>query len=96
MNTDANARYFLYDTSYIKLREVSVSYDVPRSFLQKMGNIFQSMRLSFVGRNLAILLQNTPDGIDPEATSSLGVIQGMEKGFSLPTATYGFDIRVTF
>ena len=96
MNTDANARYFLYDTSYIKLREVSVSYDVPRSFLQKMGDIFQSMRLSFVGRNLAILLQNTPDGIDPEATSSLGVIQGMEKGFSLPTATYGFDIRVTF
>lgn len=96
MNTGANARYFLYDTSFIKLREVSVSYDVPRSWLNKMGGVFQSMKIAFVGRNLAILHQNTPDGIDPEAASSLGVIQGLERGFSLPTATYGFDFKVTF
>lgn len=96
MNTGANARYYLYDTSFIKLREVSVSYDVPRNLLQKMGNIFQSMKVSFVGRNLGTLKQNTPKGIDPEAASSLGVIQGIERGFSLPTATYGFDFKVTF
>lgn len=97
MNTGANARYFLYDTSFLKLREISISYDVPRNFLHnKLGNVFQSMKIAFVGRNLAILHQNTPKGIDPEAASSLGVIQGMEKGFSLPTATYGFDFKVTF
>ena len=96
MNTDANARLFLYDASYIKLREVSISYDVPRSFLAKLGNFFTSARLSLVGRNLAILHQNTPKGIDPEASSSLGVVQGFEKGFSLPQSTYGFDIKVTF
>lgn len=96
MNTGANARYYLYDTSFIKLREVSVKYDVPRAFLSKMGNIFQSMSIAFVGRNLAILHQNTPKGLDPEAASSLGVVQGLEKGFSLPTATYGFDFKVSF
>lgn len=97
MNTGANARYFLYDTSFLKLREISVSYDVPRNFLKnKMGNVFQSMKIAFVGRNVAILHQNTPKGLDPEAASSLGVIQGLERGFSLPTATYGFDFKVTF
>ncbi|WP_239063527.1 SusC/RagA family TonB-linked outer membrane protein [Bacteroides sp. 51] len=96
MNTGSNARYFLYDASFIKLREVSVSYDCPRSLLKKMGGVFQSMKIAFVGRNLGTLKQNTPNGIDPEAASSLGVIQGIERGFSLPTATYGFDFKVTF
>lgn len=97
MNTDANARMFLYDASFIKLREVSVGYDFPRSLLTKLtNNYIRSLKVSFVGRNLAILHQNTPKGLDPEASSSLGVIQGFEKGFSLPQSTYGFDIKVTF
>jgi hypothetical protein len=54
------------------------------------------MKVSAVGRNVAILHQNTPKGIDPEATSSLGIQQGLERGFNLPTATYGFDVKVTF
>lgn len=96
MNTDANARYYLHDTSFIKLREISVGYDFSRDLLKKMGGIFQSMKVSFVGRNIAILHRNTPKGLDPEASSSLGVVQGLEKGFNLPTSTYGFDIKVTF
>lgn len=97
MNTDANASYYLYDTSFIKLREISVGYDFPRNILRdKMGGIFQSMKVSFVGRNLAILHRNTPKGLDPEASSSLGIVQGLEKGFNLPTSIYGFDVKVTF
>ncbi len=96
MNTDANASYYLYDTSFIKLREVSFGYELSRKQLQKLGGIFQTMKISLIGRNLAILHRNTPKGIDPEASSSLGIVQGFEKGFSLPTATYGFDIKVTF
>lgn len=94
--TDANARYFLYDTSFIKLREVSVGYNFPRSMLSKLGNFIQSMKISFVGRNLGYIHKNTPKGVDPEASSSLGVIQGIERGFNLPTASYGFDFKVTF
>ena len=38
------------------------------------------LRLAVVGRNLAILHQNTPKGIDPEASSSSGNAQGIEYG----------------
>lgn len=94
--TDANARYYLYDTSFIKIREVSVGYEFPRSLLAKMGNFIQGMKISFVGRNLGYIHKKTPKGLDPEASSSLGVIQGIEQGFNLPTASYGFDFKVTF
>ena len=96
MSTDANARYYLYDTDFIKLREVSVGYEFPRSLLSKWGNVIQSMKISFVGRNLGYIHKKTPKGIDPEASSSLGVIRGIEQGFSFPTASYGFDFKVTF
>lgn len=90
-----NGSLFLYDASYVKLREVSVGYTFPRKILKKIG-FLQSMKISAVGRNLAILHQNTPDGVDPEATTSMGSAQGIENGFSLPTATYGFELKITF
>lgn len=96
MNTDANARMYLYNASYIKLREVSISYEASPWLLKKLGYFFKSIKFSLVGRNLAILHQDTPKGLDPEASSSLGVVQGFEKGFSLPQSTYGFDIKVSF
>ena len=79
----------------MKLKEISLGYNIPKSLLRKIGFI-QSMRISAVGRNVAILHQNTPKGIDPEATSSMGIQQGLERGFNLPTAAYGFDFKITF
>lgn len=85
---------FIYDASYIKLREFTVSYDFPKKWLRKLP--IQSFRLAAVGRNIATLFQNTPKGLDPQATSTTGNAQGFERGFNLPSATYGFDIKVTF
>lgn len=96
MNTSANARYFLYDTDFIKLRELSVGYNFPSKWLMSWSKFIRSMKLSFVGRNLGYIHKKTPKGIDPEASSSLGVIRGIEQGFSLPTASYGFDFKITF
>lgn len=90
-----NGELYLYDASYIKLKEISLGYNVPKKLLKKIGFI-QSMRISAVGRNVAILHQNTPKGIDPEATSSMGIQQGLERGFNLPSSTYGFDFKITF
>jgi TonB-linked SusC/RagA family outer membrane protein len=86
--------WFVYDASYIKLREVTMGYNCPSSYLSK--TFIKSARISLVGRNLATLLKNTPRGIDPQATSSMGNAQGLEAGFALPTAYYGFDLKVTF
>jgi hypothetical protein len=73
---------------------LSFGYNIPKKLLAKAH--IGSARISAVGRNIAILFQNTPKGIDPEATSSVGNAQGLEKGFALPGATWGFDLKVSF
>lgn len=85
---------FIYDASYIKLREITVSYDFPKKWLRKTP--FQAVRVSGVGRNIATLFCNTPQGLDPQATSTTGNAQGFEYGFNLPSATYGFDVKISF
>lgn len=90
-----NGELYLYDASYVKLKEISLGYNIPKNWLRKIGFI-QSMRVSAVGRNVAILHQKTPKGIDPEATSSMGIQQGLERGFNLPPSSYGFDFKITF
>lgn len=83
-----------YDASYVKLRELSVSYNVPKKFLSKIK--LSGLRLSFVGRNLWIIHQNTPDGLDPEASANSGNGQGLETGSLPPATNLGFDIKITF
>jgi len=84
----------VFDASYIKLREVSVGYSIPKKYLTKLP--VSDIKLSFVGRNLAILYQNTPKGIDPEAAVSSGNAQGIEYGGMPPIMTMGFDLKVAF
>ncbi len=83
----------MYDASFAKLRQLTFGYNVPPSLLQKTP--FQSLSLSFVGRNLSILWKNT-DNIDPESSYSSGNGQGLDY-FGMPrTRSYGFNLRVGF
>ena len=78
------------DGSYIKLRELSVGYQIPASLL---SNIFlQSARISVIGRNLAIFHKNI-EHVDPElSSSSLGYNYGQ-----LPSSrSIGFNLNVKF
>lgn len=54
-----------FDATYLKLREVSLSYDLQPMFLKKH---VKNMRLSIIGRNL-LTLTNYP-GYDPETGKS--------------------------
>lgn len=92
--TSRDITRFIYDASYIKLREITVYYDLPKKWLAKTP--LQSVRVAGVGRNVATLFAHTPKGLDPQATSTTGNGQGFERGFNLPEATYGFDIKVSF
>jgi len=86
------ARY-IYDASYVKLREVSLGYTLPKKWLDK--TFISNVTLSFVGRNLWIISKNV-DHFDPEATLSSGNNQGIESG-SYPTArTFGFNLKLGF
>ena len=95
-SSSKNGHLYIYDASYIKLREIALTYNVPQKYLKKLGGFIQSARVSAIGRNLAILHQNTPKGIDPESTTTMGSGQGLENGFSLPSSSYGFNVKVTF
>jgi len=86
------ARY-IYDASYVKLREVTLGYTLPKKWLDK--TFISNVTLSFVGRNLWIISKNV-DHFDPEASLSSGNLQGIESG-SYPTArTFGFNLKLGF
>ena len=84
---------FVYDASFIKLRQISLEYDLPAKLLEKTP--LKNVAVSFVGRNLAILYRKT-DNIDPESSYTSGTGQGIDQ-FTMPgTRSYGFNLRVTF
>lgn len=84
----------IFDASYVKLRSVTIGYDIPRSITSKTP--FQSVSVSIVGRNLWNIYQKTPPGIDPEANSTSGNGQGLEYASFLPSRSYGFNINLKF
>jgi hypothetical protein len=83
-----------YDASFVKLRELSIGYYLPKKLISKIK--MSNARISVVGRNLWILYQNTPKGIDPEAALNAGNGQGMESGSLPPSTTFGLDIKIEF
>jgi len=86
-------RDFVYDASFIKLREVSLSYNIPAALLTKL--LVKGATISFVGSNLWIIHKNLPYA-DPEAGLSAGNIQGYSVG-SLPgTRDFGFNLKFNF
>lgn len=85
---------FVYNSSFAKLRELSIGYSIPRAILDKTP--LTSLKLSLVGRNLALLWSNVPN-VDPESGyTASGNAQGLEY-FSMPvTRNLGFNLSATF
>ena len=89
---DPNAR-FVYDASYVKLRELTLTYDLPKSLISKL--YLSNASISFVGSNLWILSKNLPHA-DPEASQSSGNIQGWQSGVMPATRNFGFTLNLQF
>jgi TonB-linked SusC/RagA family outer membrane protein len=87
-----NAR-FVYDASYIKLRELALTYNLPRTLIDQTP--LTSASVSFIGSNLWILSKNLPHA-DPEASQGSGNIQGWQSGVMPTIKNYGFNIKVQF
>jgi TonB-linked SusC/RagA family outer membrane protein len=90
---DRAAEKFIYDASFIKLRQVTLGYQIPKKVLGRTP--VQGLMVSFVARNLAILNKNTPN-IDPESSYTSSNSQGLDY-FGFPaTRTFGFNLRANF
>ncbi len=86
--------YHIYDASFVKLREASIGFGLPKNIVSKTP--FQSLDLSFVGRNLWIIHKNTPYS-DPEAGLSAGNIgQGNQSGAYPSVREFGVNLRAKF
>ena len=84
----------ILDATNVKLREVALTYDFPKSMLK--GTFIQSASLSAVGRNL-LFLYNAAGDIDPEATYSSGPASTAFEHSSLPsTRSYGVNLKMNF
>lgn len=79
---------YIYDNSYLKLREISLGYPV-----FKNDNI--NVNVNVFARNIIVWSQMK--GFDPEATQGNNNMAGAFERFSLPgTSSYGFGVNVNF
>tara|TARA_R110001583_G_scaffold47019_1_gene147241 strand:- start:1565 stop:4810 length:3246 start_codon:yes stop_codon:yes gene_type:complete len=84
---------FVYDASYVKLRELALTYNLPEKFLSKISIVGAS--ISLTGSNLWIISKNLPHA-DPESGLSSGNLQGYSTG-SLPTTRdLGLNVKLQF
>jgi TonB-linked SusC/RagA family outer membrane protein len=84
----------ILDATNVKLREVALSFELPKKMLK--NTFVQSASLSAVGRNL-LFLYNAAGDIDPEATYSSGPASTAFEHSSLPsTRSYGLNLKINF
>jgi len=90
-NTEAN----IFDASYVKLREVRLSYQIPAKVFQTSVKFIKGAEIGLEGRNLWIIKDNVPH-IDPEANffGTESVAEGVEFNSIPSTRTIGFNIRL--
>jgi len=83
----------IYDTSWIRLRELTIAYALPKSMLE--GSFIEGVNISLTGRNL--WLNTDYPGIDPE-TNLTGASNGYGLDyFNMPnTKSYSATVKLTF
>jgi len=83
----------VYSTSFVKLRQVTLSVALPKTFIEKAK--LQAVSLEFSARNF--LLWTPLPNFDPEASQGQGNMQGGMDYMSLPQASsYGVGLNITF
>ncbi len=88
----AIAEAYIYETSYLKLREISLSLSLPKKATPKWMT-FAS--LTFSARN--ILMWTTLPNFDPETSQGMGNMAGGFDYMSLPqTKSFGIGLNVKF
>lgn len=89
-----NEQVGMYDASFLKLREVRLGYNFPKSLVSKIGA--QRISVSLVGRNLLLWTENPH--FDPEVFSfnRNAIVPGVEDMATPSSRSYGVNLNVTF
>ena len=87
----------IYDATHIRLREASLSYNLPKKWLDNTP--FGNLSITLSGQNLFVRAFNTPKEVnyDPELNSlGVGNSQGFDYLTSWNSKRYGMSVKVTF
>lgn len=96
---------FVYNASYVKLRQVALTYSLPPKTLDRLGFV-KGLDLSLAGRNLWIIHKDLPYA-DPEQGQASGTgsgtgsgsangSMGFQNGAYPSIRTFDFIVKVTF
>jgi TonB-linked SusC/RagA family outer membrane protein len=85
---------FVYDASYLKLRETILTYSLPKEALGNM-KVFKGVDFSLIGRNLWLIHKNLPYA-DPEDMISAGNLQGYQGGVFPTTRSIALNVKLRF
>lgn len=83
---------FIYDASFVKLREVNLTWDLPTRWF---GSGIRGLALGLYARNPWIIHKNMPYA-DPEEGISAGNVQGYQGGAYPSVRTFGVNLNAKF
>lgn len=88
-----NSSRYVYNGSYIKLKNISIAYNIPRDLLSKVR--MSSLQVYVSSQNLFMITKYP--GYDPEINNSQNAItQGLEMGVIPNPRTYTVGLRAGF
>lgn len=85
---------FVYKASYLKMRELSVRYNVPTAWLAKHNWGVKAASLSFVASNPWLIYSAVPN-LDPSEIGGVSYSY-LEGGQAPSTKSFGFTVNLTF
>jgi TonB-linked SusC/RagA family outer membrane protein len=86
---------WLFDASYIKMREVRLGYTFTKTNFAKLP--FKSVNLAFIARNPFMIWQKAPKGLNPaELATGASSLNWLETGQLATTRSYGLNLNISF
>ena len=95
-NNPIISRDFIVDKTFVRLRDISLTYSLPNKYIKNSG--ISNISLSVYGKNLALWTPNSNAYIDPEiSTFGTGVVGEFGESFGTPSQrVYGTTLKLTF
>ncbi|MBO9730066.1 MAG: SusC/RagA family TonB-linked outer membrane protein [Chitinophaga sp.] len=84
----------VFQNSWMKLREVALSYQLPQSWVKKT-RVLQQLSVSLIGRDLFYLFTTIPKGLNPEGVNGIGNVQGIEYSSMPRIRSFGFTVKAS-
>ena len=91
----ARGERWIYDASYVKLRQVALSYQLPQALTSKIK--LNQVDISVFARNVAILYRNN-ENFDPEVANKGAAQSSQGSEYAAPPSArnIGFRVKIVF